>query len=377
MDRMAQALAALERRPSRVGVLFIDLDDFKDINDTLGHQAGDRVLVEVARRLEGVARRVDTVARFGGDEFVLLCPGLEHDADLASIGDRVTHAISAPLALDGHDLAITGSVGVAATADPVSTPTSSCVAPTLRCTTPNAPDETASRSLTRTSARRRRPALTQRASYAKQSRAPSCSWSTQPIVRLRDAALTGVEALVRWRHPVRGVIPPSEFIALAEERDLIGAIDSFVLEEACGQLAAWQAEDNSWDEFTMSVNRIGAAPLRSVSLDDVACTLRRHAIAPSQLCLEITETALISDLCETDEVLKALSGLGSTSRARRLRNRTLGTGAPSRTQSRRPEDRPELHQHDFRAPTRERHRRGHHRHGTGARNERDRRGHRK
>jgi diguanylate cyclase (GGDEF)-like protein len=118
MDRTAQALVALERRPGSVGLLFIDLDDFKGVNDSLGHDAGDCALVEVSRRLTAVARRTDTVARLGGDEFVLLCAHLDDDDDLRLISDRVVRAIRAPLTIAGVDLAVTGSLGVVLTADP-------------------------------------------------------------------------------------------------------------------------------------------------------------------------------------------------------------------------------------------------------------------
>jgi diguanylate cyclase (GGDEF)-like protein len=118
MDHLAQALVALERRSGSVGLLFIDLDDFKEVNDSLGHDAGDRVLIEVGRRLTADARRTDTVARLGGDEFVLLCAHLDDDDDLRLISDRVVRAIRAPLTIAGVDLTVTGSLGVALTADP-------------------------------------------------------------------------------------------------------------------------------------------------------------------------------------------------------------------------------------------------------------------
>jgi diguanylate cyclase (GGDEF)-like protein len=118
MDHLAQALVALERRSGSVGLLFIDLDDFKEVNDSLGHDAGDCTLIEVGRRLTADARRTDTVARLGGDEFVLLCAHLDDDDDLRLISDRVVRAIRAPLTIAGVDLTVTGSLGVALTADP-------------------------------------------------------------------------------------------------------------------------------------------------------------------------------------------------------------------------------------------------------------------
>ena len=121
MDRLARALVALERQPGRVAVLFADLDDFKQINDSLGHDAGDQVLVAVARRFEQVARRADTVARLGGDEFVLLCPELGDADSIRLIGDRVIHAIRAPLSIDHRNLTVTTSLGAVVTNDPLAT----------------------------------------------------------------------------------------------------------------------------------------------------------------------------------------------------------------------------------------------------------------
>jgi diguanylate cyclase (GGDEF)-like protein/PAS domain S-box-containing protein len=122
MDRLARALVALERRPGCVAVLFADIDNFKEVNDSLGHDAGDRVLIEVGRRLTQVARRVDTVARLGGDEFVLLCPELSDDDDIRLISDRIIHTIRAPLRIDHRDLTVTASLGATATSDPHADP---------------------------------------------------------------------------------------------------------------------------------------------------------------------------------------------------------------------------------------------------------------
>jgi diguanylate cyclase (GGDEF)-like protein len=310
MDRLQQALVALERRPGRVGLVFVDVDDFKDVNDAFGHDTGDRVLVEVGRRLSEVARRADTVARLGGDEFVLLLAYLHDDADIRLICDRVAKAIRAPLNADARQLQVTGSVGVVTTDDPLMDP-----------------GELVRRADVAMYAAKRA-GRNRFEVFDFDAHAPSESRSGlalelagaierdelfvlyQPLFRLDDGSLTGAEALVRWRHPERGVIAPAEFIPLAEERGLISQIDSFVLDEACRQLAAWGVDGDVSDDFTISVNVSGRQLRDRALVDRVAAALERHKIAPARLCLEITETALIGELGDANRVLESLSRLG-------------------------------------------------------------------
>jgi diguanylate cyclase (GGDEF)-like protein/PAS domain S-box-containing protein len=310
MDRLQQALVALERRPGRVGLVFIDLDDFKDVNDVLGHDIGDRVLVEVARRLTDVSRRVDTVARLGGDEFVLLLSYLHDDADVRIVCDRVVSAIRAPVVVEGSDITVTGSLGVVVTSDPLIDPG----------------ELVRQADVAMYGAKRSGRNCFEIFDDAVHVQATSQAGLAvelvgaierselfvlyQPLFRLEDGSLSGAEALVRWRHPERGVIPPVDFIPLAEERGLIGQIDSFVLDEACRQLAAWGSEGGTWDDFVISVN-VSGRQLRDRGLvDRVAAALERHGIAPSRLCLEITETALIGELGDANRVLESISNLG-------------------------------------------------------------------
>ena len=311
MDRLTQALVALERRSGRVGVLFIDLDEFKGINDTLGHDAGDKVLIEVARRLTEVARRTDTVARLGGDEFVLLCAQLNDDDDLRLVGDRVVRAIRQPLTINGKDLSLTGSLGLADSADPQLEP-----GELLRQADLALYDA-------KRAGRNRFELFDAELHLGGQSTAGLAGELAhaierselfvlyQPLFSLDSGTpLRGAEALVRWRHPERGVIPPGDFIPLAEQHGLIEQIDSFVLDEACRQLAAWEAGGDGWEDFTISVN-VSGRQLRDRGLvDRVSSTLKRHKIAPARLCLEITETAMIGELSDANQVLESLSRLG-------------------------------------------------------------------
>jgi diguanylate cyclase (GGDEF)-like protein/PAS domain S-box-containing protein len=310
MDRLQQALVSLERRAGRVAVLFVDLDDFKDINDAFGHDVGDRVLVEVGRRLGEVARRMDTVARLGGDEFVVLLSYLHDDADVRTICERISTAIRAPLHLEGRELSVSGSVGVAVSDDPL-------IDPGELVRRADVAMYGAKRA-----GRNRFEVFDVDTQLSSQSRAGLAEELVgaiergelfvlyQPLFRLEDGSLSGAEALVRWLHPTRGVLPPAEFIPLAEERGLVGRIDSFVLEEACRQLAAWAGESAVSEEFVISVNVSGRQLRDRALVDRVRDALERHAIAPSRLCLEVTESALIGELHDANRVLASISELG-------------------------------------------------------------------
>ncbi len=309
MDRLSQALVALERQPGRVGLLLIDLDHFKNLNNTFGHETGDAVLTEVGRRLEGVARRTDTVARFADDEFVLLCGALGPDDDVRLIGDRIIRALRRPLA-SGQQLTITGSLGAAMSSDPFTDP-----GELLR-------QADFAMYVAKQAGRDRfelyDPALdgrvaSTRALVADLPRAIAdreLFLLYQPLFRISDGSLTSVEALIRWRHPERGTVMPSEFIPLAEQHGLIGLIDTYVLDEACRQLAAWIETDPAWARRTVSVNLSGYELRHPGLTDEVLTALTRHGLAPSRLCLEITETALIGELESAHRVLASLTEHG-------------------------------------------------------------------
>ncbi len=323
MDRLSQALAALEREPGRLAVLYVDLDHFKAVNDAFGHEAGDQVLAEVGRRLSQLSRHVDTVARLGGDEFVLLCGALRDDDDVGLIGDRIVQEIRAPYAEDGRDLSITCSVGIVVTRDPLAEPEQLIrdadeamygVKDTGRNhylvydSTQRVPGGTG--------------ALRAELSGAIDGKELFLLY--QPLFSLEDRSLMGVEALVRWRHPERGIVLPDDFIPFAEQHGLIGRIDSFVLDEACRQLAEWTSRDGWPTAFTMAVNVSGAELSDPGFAGHVAEVIRRHGIAPAQLCLEMTETALIGEWGDIQETLSALPKLGV-----RLALDDFGTGYSS------------------------------------------------
>ena len=309
MDRLSQALVALERQPSRLAVLYVDLDHFKAVNDSFGHEAGDQVLAEVGRRLSLLSRHVDTVARLGGDEFVVLCGALRDDEDVGLIADRIVGGMHAPYVKDGRDLSITCSVGIVVTNDPLSEPEQ------LIREADEAMYEAkeAGRDRYRAFDSSRRIGTVASRLQDELGRAIEDSelfLLYQPLFSLEDRSLVGVEALVRWRHPERGVVAPDDFIPFAEQHGLIGRIDSFVLDEACRQLAEWTTRDGWPSGFTMAVNVSGAELSDPEFAGRVAEVIDRHGIEPSLLCLEITETALVGEFGDVQETLSALPKLG-------------------------------------------------------------------
>jgi diguanylate cyclase (GGDEF)-like protein/PAS domain S-box-containing protein len=306
MDRLEQALVAMERRHSRLAVLFIDLDDFKQINDSFGHDAGDMVLTEVGCRLSSVARRSDTVARMGGDEFIVLCPDLDMRSGPGDIGSRVVSAVAAPYLDNGRNLSVTASVGIALTGDPAAEPERMIRAADI--TMFEAKKSGGNRY------RLHRPGqltgVTLRAELSQAMENSELFLAYQPMLSLPTGALVGAEALVRWRHPERGILPPQSFIPFAEENGLIGCVGSFVLEEACRQIAQWASQGDLPPDFFLAVN-VSAHELSDPGLSDrVAATLQRYGIRPGQLCLEVTETTLPQQVGNVQESLARLSDTG-------------------------------------------------------------------
>ena len=323
MDRLSQALAALERQPGRLAVLFLDLDHFKTVNDSFGHDAGDRVLAEVGHRLSLLSRNADTVARLGGDEFVVVCGALREDDDVGLIADRIVRGIRVPYVEDGRDLSITCSVGIAVASDPLSE------AEQLISDADGAMYE--AKEAGRNCSRVFDPAkhiptgaslLQAELSHAIEGEELFLLY--QPLFSLEDQVLIGVEALVRWRHPERGVVAPDDFIPFAEQHGLIGRIDSFVLNEACRQLAEWTTRADWPASFTMAVNVSGAELTDSGFAERVAEVIARSGVPAGRLCLEMTETAFVGEWGDVQETLSALSKLGV-----RLALDDFGTGYSS------------------------------------------------
>lgn len=311
LDRLRQA--ATRRRGSRatVAVLFVDVDRFKAINDSLGHDAGDTVLNALAMLLESCVRPGDTVARIGGDEFVVCCEDIGSEAAATNLAARFAQRLLAPFVVGGKEFHVTISVGIAVSDGKVAADADKLLRMAdgamyrvkgrggngYEIATDDLDHELRERFELEARLRRALAADELRVHY-------------QPEVELESGAVVGFEALVRWEDPVRGLVSPATFIPLAEETGLIVPIGRWVLEEACRQLVAWQRDAVGDRPHWVSVNLSARQLERNDLVDAVAGALDASGLDPSLLWLELTETALMSDVEMATETLHQLRELG-------------------------------------------------------------------
>jgi diguanylate cyclase (GGDEF)-like protein/PAS domain S-box-containing protein len=308
-EHLSVALARSEERPSAVAVLLMDLDRFKDLNDSLGHRSGDRLLQAVAGRLSGVLRPGDTVARLGGDEFAILCADIEDVSHASRVAERVVEIFGQPYRLEDRDVYLNASVGIAASNGHDDGPEI-----LLRQA-----DSAMYRAKERGGGRwevyddrmqvQAMARLTLENALRRAVERDEFRLHYQPVVRTEDGRMVGAEALVRWQHPDRGLVQPAEFIPLAEETGLIAPIGRWVLQEACRQAAGWLDGDGSTG-LHVSVN-LSPRQLAETDLAEVvARALRETGLPPGALWLEITESALVEDAEATIATLLSLKRLG-------------------------------------------------------------------
>ena len=310
-DRLEHALARGARSALATAVLFLDLDNFKVINDSLGHQAGDRLLVTVAQRLRAAVRPGDTPARLGGDEFTVLLEDLADPADAVTLAQRLLQHLNVPMDLDGHRVVIGASIGIA-----VSGATDGILADdllrqadiALYSAKDHGKDQFAMFDSSMNQLPLERLQLESDLRHGLEHGEFRVFY--QSIVELTTGRTTGMEALVRWIHPRRGLVAPDQFIAVAEASGLIVPLGRWVLQEACRQAQAWRQQNPRRPPLVLSVN-LSARQFQHASLvEDVAEALRESGLPPAQLKLEITETAAMEAGVGTIQVLQALKGLG-------------------------------------------------------------------
>ena len=324
MDRLGQALHRLERRDRVLAVLFVDLDRFKAINDRFGHAAGDETLRAVSSRLREVLRPHDTVARLGGDEFVVLCEDLEDDRAAVRVAERVLAALERPIQCGDHTVVSSASIGIALTR--------------RSDTTPDALLRDADMAMYRAkeTGRNRIELFDNTARLRSQARVQTAEELRlgvdsgqlrvvyQPIVHLGQATPAGVEALVRWQHPRRGLLAPAEFIQVAEDTGLVVPLGAWVLRQACRDLTEILDRGAVGSDLVMSVN-LSARQLSTPGLlPMVERVLSEFGLAPWRLCFEITESVLMDDVDLAIPVLSKLRDLGV-----RLAIDDFGTGYSS------------------------------------------------
>ncbi len=308
LDRVEQMLARSARSKTPVAALFIDLDNFKSINDTLGHGVGDELLCAVAARLKGVVRHVDALGRLGGDEFVVIAEELTLDAGPELVAERLIEALKHPFKL-GADaqtrLTVTASVGIAAGQR-------ACAEDLLR-------DADIAMYRAKWDGKNRYAVFESGMQDTVQNRMEldmdlhdalerdEFFLAYQPTFALSDMTPTGVEALIRWKHPTRGVVQPDEFIPLLEETGLITDVGRWVLREACGQAGAWRQDGY---EIAMAVNVSGRQLDSDELLADIESALAHSGLPATALTIEITETTLMRNIEETARRLTEIKRLG-------------------------------------------------------------------
>ncbi|HZQ28454.1 MAG TPA: EAL domain-containing protein [Acidimicrobiales bacterium] len=289
LDRLAVALARLERRSGRVAVLFLDLDRFKQVNDSFGHDVGDALLRAVAGRFRGLLRPQDTSARFGGDEFTVLCEDLDGPQEALDIANRIGRGLAQPFTLEEHEMFLTASIGVAL-AD------GSDVRPEALLRDADAAmyrakqhgkDRAVLFDADMRASAVHRLSLATALHHALERHELRLVY--QPVVELASGRVTGTEALVRWQHPERGLLLPADWLDLAEDIGLLVSIGAWVLREACATATSWPVG------MTVSVN-LSAQELAQPDLADrVREVLDDTGLAAERLCLELTERAFVTD----------------------------------------------------------------------------------
>ncbi|MCI0997793.1 EAL domain-containing response regulator [Pseudomonas corrugata] len=321
-DRLTQAMAQCRRHDRQLAVMFIGLDRFKRINNALGHPVGDEMLKRVARALATVVRESDSVFRYGSDEFVVVLGDIADPQQIKGVAEKLLAAVNSPQPIEGHDLSVTASLGVSVyPADGFDAVALIKKAETaMRNVKETGPNDY--RFFTEDMNRRARQQQTIESGLRLALQRKEFVLHYQPKLDLRSGKVVGVEALVRWDRPGHGLVPPSDFIPVAEDSGLIVPLSQWVLQEACQQACTWQAQ--GMRPLYLSVN-VSAIDFRQRGfVEGIARTLKETGLDPTQLELEITESVLMQNIDTTVAILKAIKQQGI-----RLAIDDFGTGYSS------------------------------------------------
>jgi diguanylate cyclase (GGDEF)-like protein/PAS domain S-box-containing protein len=309
-DRVEHALARAGRRGTTVAMAMLDLDDFKVVNDTRGHSAGDAMLGEVARRLQTTLRSSETIARLGGDEFAILVEDLQDQSQISELTDRIMKPFGEPFIIEGEELAASASIGVVLSGGREGALN---LAELLRCA--DLALYTAKErgkghaELYREDLRTRMVSrATQRAELAEAMETERFELHYQPVVLIDTGEIIGSEVLLRWRHPIRGLVMPAQFIEQAEQTGQIIKLGRWVLDRACAQWRVWA--DQGYASHRLSVN-VSVRQLQEAGfVEEVRSVLQRHAMAPGALVLELTESIFALDASRIQKQLTTLRDMG-------------------------------------------------------------------
>jgi diguanylate cyclase (GGDEF)-like protein len=304
LEQLARALASAKRSDRRAALLFCDLDNFKDVNDSLGHDKGDLLLQGIAERLSSCIRKGDTLSRLGGDEFVLLLPVVETSRDAVMVARKIKEQLARPFDLEGNEVYTSPSIGIAFYPDDGDSVSSLLKHADMAMYAAKAKGRNRYQFFSEEMHRRVVDRMQLEAGLRQALDREEFKLVYQPQYELESHRLGGVEALLRWEHPERGTILPARFIPLAEETGMIHAIGEWVLREACAQAREWL--DAGYPDLRMAVNLSGRQFTEPGLVDLVRRILAETGLDPGHLELEITESVLMQD---TDEAIATIEAL--------------------------------------------------------------------
>ncbi|RKZ86237.1 MAG: diguanylate phosphodiesterase, partial [Gammaproteobacteria bacterium] len=307
-DRLHQAIAHADRQHSKMAVLFIDIDQFKFINDSLGHQLGDDLLQVLAKRLVSVLRTEDTVARFGGDEFVVLLPEVAEISDVKTLANNLLDQIQKPYVLSGHELMVTGSIGISIYPDDAGDADDLIQLADSAMYLAKEQGRNNSQFYTPAINEKIMRRLTLEKELRKALEQEQFVLFYQPKVDLSSNKITGMEALVRWQHPTLGLVPPMEFIPLAEETGIIIPLGEWIMLTACKQMTLWEKEYP--DLINMSINVSARQFWKNDFIDSIKKTLNQTNVSADKIEFELTESVVMNDIESAIQTMIAIKQLG-------------------------------------------------------------------
>ncbi|HEX8692359.1 MAG TPA: EAL domain-containing protein [Longimicrobium sp.] len=307
-DRLAVALAAARREGERVGIMFLDLDHFKVVNDSLGHPTGDRLLCDVGERIRTAVRGGDTLARLGGDEFTLLLPRLRRPDDAERVARKIVDALRGPYEVDGQEVFVTASVGVAVAPDDGADAETLIRHADIAMYRAKEAGRDAIKFFAPEMNERLRDRLELERTLRRALAQEQLRLHYQPVLEVASGRVIAVEALVRWQHPERGLLLPGDFLEVAEATGLIADVGAWVLAEACAQARRWSAEGHA--HLSVLVNLSARQFLKTDMVEEVRSVLAETGLRPERLELEITESLAMRDAAATAAALRELKALG-------------------------------------------------------------------